>query len=238
MAKFVYLDETGSVGKGAANQPELRLVAAIVDESQVMPLGQSMKQVARDHLGGRPPGFEFHGQELWHGQGCWEGKSYPELLAVYLDVMTLLEDHEVDVAYSAIDKKKLSAKYDGMADENAYLLALQFLLEKIDQNMGESLKIVVADEARQEQLKAMSMVADMQEWGSGVVPGRRLDRVVDSLHFVRSDASPGVQMADMVAFAMQRYQRGKDHPDALKALAQFNGLIAERVRTYRMVWPS
>ena len=158
MAKFVYLDETGSVGKGAANQPELRLVAAIVDESQVMPLGQSMKQVARDHLGGRPPGFEFHGQELWHGQGCWEGKSYPELLAVYLDVMTLLEDHEVDVAYSAIDKKKLSAKYDGMADENAYLLALQFLLEKIDQNMGESLKIVVADEARQEQLKAMSMV--------------------------------------------------------------------------------
>ena len=238
MATFVYLDETGSVGKGAANQPLLRLVAAIVDESQVIPLGQSMKQIARAHLGGRPAGFEFHGQEMWHAKGCWEGKSPQELLAAYHAVLMLLDGHDVDIAHSAIDKGKLNKKYSGMADENAYLLALQFLLEKIDLNMGAGLKIVVADEARQEQLKAINMVADMQEWGSGVVPGRRLDRVVDSLHFVRSDASPGVQMADMVAFAMQRYQRGKDHPDALKALAQFNGLIAERVRTYRMVWPS
>lgn len=44
MARFVYIDETGSVGTGGKRQPYLTLVAAIVDESTVQPR-------ARDHAG-------------------------------------------------------------------------------------------------------------------------------------------------------------------------------------------
>jgi hypothetical protein len=34
----------------------------------------------------------------------------------------------------------------------------------------------------------MKMVADMQEWGGGEVPGRKLETIIDSLHFVSSHA--------------------------------------------------
>ena len=46
MAEFVYIDETGSVGKGAKEQPNLRLVAVVVDESKVQPLAQHLFQLA------------------------------------------------------------------------------------------------------------------------------------------------------------------------------------------------
>ena len=41
MAYLVYIDETGSVSKGAKKQPLLTLAAVLIDEDQVQPLGAS-----------------------------------------------------------------------------------------------------------------------------------------------------------------------------------------------------
>lgn len=71
-------------------------------------------------------------------------------------------------------KSRLHARHRGAADANAYLLALQFLLEKVDA-LGPTLKVLVADEAKEQELPAVKMVADMQTWaGGGEVPGRQL----------------------------------------------------------------
>lgn len=37
------------------------------------------------------------------------------------------------MAHASIQKQRLHDRYDGAADRNSYLLALQFLVEKIDQ---------------------------------------------------------------------------------------------------------
>ena len=79
------------------------------------------------------------------------------MIASFEAVIDLLEGLDLSVAYSSINKAGLHIRYDGAADNNAYLLALQFLLK---------------------------MVADMQEWRGGEVPGRRLTSVIDSLHYV------------------------------------------------------
>ena len=76
MAQFVYIDETGSAGKGAAKQPQLILAAVMVLEDKVQPLGHAMREIARDSLGWLPPDFEFHGHELWGGTGVWGGKNH------------------------------------------------------------------------------------------------------------------------------------------------------------------
>lgn len=48
----------------------------------------------------------------------------------------------------------------------------------------------------------------MQDWGwGGEVPGRQLKTITDSLHFVSSHDSAGVQMADLVAYVIQRRRR-------------------------------
>jgi hypothetical protein len=237
MAQFVYIDETGSVGSGGKKQDHLMLVAVIVDEANVRQLAAHFKRVAFSHLGWIPADFEFHGVELWGGTRHWAGKTPSDLIAAYEDALSILPELEISVAHSSIHKARLHRKYNGSRDQNAYRLALQFLLEKVDR-LGPDLKVVVADEAKEQQLAAVKLVANLQEWGGGEVPGRTLTTVIDSLHFVRSDTSPGVQLADLVAFAIQRKRYARDsHPDAQAAIQRICDLINLQTRTWREAWP-
>jgi hypothetical protein len=193
VAKFVYIDETGSSGKAAKRQPHLTVAAAIVDETMVQPLREALHAVAWKHLGWLPADLEFHGQEIWNGTGYWSGKSYDDLIAAYEDAMQVLDTCDIDVAHASIHKARLHDRYDGAADMNAYRLALQFLLEKVD-TYSSSLKILIADETKEQQIPALKMVQGMQNWTwGGEVPGRQLKTIIDTLHFVSSHDSAGVQ---------------------------------------------
>jgi len=56
------------------------------------------------------------------------------------------------------------------------------------------------------------MVGDMQEWGYAEVPGRRKPTsIIDSLHFVSSRVSPGVEMADLIAYVLHRHRSRRRH---------------------------
>lgn len=240
MAQFVYLDETGSVGKGARREKELLLVGVVIDEVVVRQLAGRMREVAEATLGALEPGFEFHAVELWHGNGPWNSLAPSELLEVFEEIIGLLDELDCYVVHAAINKQKLHDRYGGAYDDSAYLLALQFLLEKLDAwRRRDNLRVLVADEMKQYQLKAIEMVADLQRWAAGVVPGKQLNTVIDSIHFVQSHHSPGVQLADAVAFVMHRiWNRGYDHPDVDAALLRMAEVIANRTPTYRQPWPA
>lgn len=238
MAQFIYIDETGSVGNGSAQQPYLTLVAVLVHEDKVRPLAAGLRAVAFNHLGWLPDDFEFHGYEIWGGAGWRSGKQPPDRITAYEATMALLDELNLSVAHSSIDKARLHARYGGAADANAYRLALQFLLEKVDL-LGSDNKILVADEAKEEQLRAVKMVADLQQWGGGEVPGRALRTVIDSMHFVRSHASPGVQLADLVAYVLQRERRMREgHPDAEAAIRRLADVVNNHTVTWREPWPA
>lgn len=111
-----------------------------------------------------PKNFELHGHEIWGGEGHWVGLPYDELIAAYEDAMALLRRLNIEVAWSSIHKERLHDRYGGFADQNAYLLAVQFVLEKIDRK-SSGLKILIADEHKEQQLRAMKMVDGMQRWG-------------------------------------------------------------------------
>ncbi|OUC81197.1 DUF3800 domain-containing protein [Streptomyces swartbergensis] len=238
MAHLVYIDETGSVGKGASKQKLLTLAAVLVHEDKVQPLAEKFRQVARTHLGWVPADFELHGNEIWNGIGHWDSLSYAELIAAYEDAISVIDDLDVDVSCASIHKERLHTRYGGDADGNAYLLALQFLLEKIDTRYTGN-KILIADEQKEHQLRAVKMVADLQDWGGGEVPGTKLKTVIDSIHFVSSHASPGVQLADLVAYALQRkWNTWDSHPDAKAAIDRITDVINQHMRTWREPWPS
>lgn len=238
MADFVYIDETGSSGNGGKDQPFLILVSVIVPENKVQPLSASMKQIALKHLGFLPKDFEFHGQDIWQLTGNWKGISPSVAAEAYKDVVRLLDEHGIDVSYSTINKPALIKKYNEDYLHNAYRLALQFLLEKLESTYKSNNKIVIADENKKEQLLAIQLLSDMQEWGYGEVPGRHLKTFIDSLHFVKSKNSFGVQLADMVAFVKQRKIYKLDYDSrAIEVLEFLSDKIHSRVRTYREPWP-
>ncbi|WP_079571259.1 DUF3800 domain-containing protein [Krasilnikoviella flava] len=241
MAELVYIDETGSVGKGAKEQPYLRLVAVVVDESMVRPLAQRMYEIAMTHLGWRPAEFEFHGVDVWHGRSHWHSKSPTELLGTLEALIGLLAELELSVVHATINKEALRDKYDGHYDSEAYRLALQFMLEKLDRwpwTPPRPFRVLIADEAKQERVRAIKMVADLQEWSVGVVPGERLNTIIDSMHFVESIHSSGVQLADIVAYILQRADRdSQGHPEAAAAVNRMAEAIGQATATYRMPWP-
>jgi hypothetical protein len=201
------------------------VVAAIVDEAKVQSLREGLRAVAWDHLGWVPSDFEFHGYEIWSGFGYWKGKSPAERIAAYDAALAMLDVCDIDIAHASINKAKLHTRYGGDADDNAYRLALQFLLEKIDA-YGSARKIVVADEAKEQEVRAVKMVGEMQDWAfRGEVPGRKLGTIIDCLHFVSSHDSAGVQIADLIAYVMQRRRRTEAHPDARAAIARYGSLV-------------
>lgn len=241
VAELIYIDETGSVGRGASKQPLLILVGLVVDEAAVQPLATRVHDLAMEHLGWIPAGFEWHGVDVWGGSRDWKGRAPAQLLAAFEAVIGLLEELSISVSFASIHKARLHDKYGGAFDDNAYLLALQFLLEKLDRWRSTStLRILIADEAKQERLKAIELVQDLQQWTVGVVPGRKLVSIIDSIHFVESRHSPGVQLADMVAYVLQRSWTNPEqrHPDATSALARMQQAILDHTPTYRETWPA
>lgn len=246
MAELVYIDETGSAGKGAKKQPSLILVGVVVDEASVRVLGDRMREIAATHLGVDRRGFEWHGVDVWNGYGPWQSKTPTELLAAYEAVLGLLEDLDIWIGHATIHKERLHRKYGDSMAQDAYLLALQYLVEKIDScrpNGERKLRILIADEAKQHQLNAIDMVSDMQDIGAGRVLGRwqnsPLASVIDSMHFVDSARSPGVQLADMVAFIRHRNEQpNQGHPDADAAVRRMVQTIGNATRTWREPWPA
>src|SRR5437763_6705987 len=99
VARFVYIDETGSVGTAGGGQPLLTVVAAIVSEEMVQRLAEGLKEVAWDHLGWLPADLEFHGREIWNGSKHWARKTPAGLTAAYESALALLDRCDVDIAH-------------------------------------------------------------------------------------------------------------------------------------------
>lgn len=210
----------------------------MVHEDAVTDLNSGLRDVERRHSTlMRVEPREFHGNELWQGTKNWSSLTAPDRLAAYEDAISLLRDLDLSVAHASIHKAHLETRWGEGAARSAYLLALQFLLEKIDLLWGEK-KILVADEAKEHELRAVRMVSDLQQWGRGEVAGIQLTHTIDTIHFVNSRVSPGVQMADLVAYLLQRGQRGTEaHPDAQAGRDRMIGTIWEKTVTWREAWP-
>ena len=149
------------------------------------------------------------------------------------------------MAHASINKTKLTP---GTTQRTTpHLLALQFLVEKLDAYLVAQVDpmrhraLLVADETQEHEAFAIGVVAGMQASGTGVVAGRVIDRVIDTVHFVRSEDNRGVQLADLVAYALNRVNRAGWQPTKPGDQALMDMLRAHvmpLVRTYRSTWPT
>src|SRR4051812_4256624 len=104
MAHLVYIDETGSAGKGTKEQPLLTLAAVLVHEDNVRPLAEAFRAISWKHLKWLPADFELHGNEIWNGTGHWVSFTPSQLIAVYEDAIAVLDDLDISVSHSSIHK--------------------------------------------------------------------------------------------------------------------------------------
>jgi len=229
---IAYIDESGNTGDRLddPSQRLLVLAAVMVEDLQVQPLARSMRSLTAE-FGVR----EFHGYDIFHGKNRWAGVSLEVRIDAYNRALDLLKTHDCNVTHATIDKFELSTQYADPVPP--YLLGLQFLCEKVEQRAAAELVLTVADEAKEHEVRAIGLVSEMQEWGVGVIPGRQLVHIIDSLHFVNSESNPGVQLADLVAYVIHRSQRDNNHPRALPVIQAQMSVISARVSYHRGRWP-
>jgi len=247
-----YVDECGNTGKRLDDpkQPYHALAAVMVPEESVLALaadGEGLVNRAHEDRWGFKPEqvVELRGVDLYGGTRDWAGIDEEHRNQVYWDAVSLLDTHGCEVAYARIDKVKFEKrKYP--RPESPHLLALQFLVEKLDDWLGTQTDptrqrgLIVADETKEHGDFAIAMVANMQRWGSPIGSREPLTHVIDTVHFVRSKDNPGVQLADLVVYALNRkwmMPKNTDKAGDLFIHKLVTGLIGPRIRKYRL-WPA
>ena len=242
-----YLDESGNTGKRLddPDQPIHHLAAVIVREDRIREMGDRLHALA-DAAPIDASLVEYHGDQLFHGSGPWQGVPPRFRIGEYAKALAVMSKVGAGVAHASINKPLL------VGDQNPHLLALQFLTEKIERwlrsqtdELGQR-ALLVADHSHEHDQYAFDLIQRMQAAG-GPVGGHRglnvsLDHIVDGVYFAHSERSWGIQLADMVAFVLNRSERIKRSPGdprsdrAIRMLRQEH--ISPQLRTWRQLWPS
>lgn len=242
-----FLDESGNTGRKLddPDQPIHWMAAVLVPEDKVLSLTLALDGVVAG-IGGIPVETELHGAELFGGDGPWKGVNPAARVTAYEAALGLLAPNECVVAHSSIAKQRLAGS--NSIATSPHVMAFQFLVEKLDrlaQQQADPLRqrlLLIADETDEHDSFQVDLINDMQRQAAGIGGGGMLTRVLDTVHFVDSKKSRGVQLADLVAYALNRNNRSRK-----KALPSRGDLAIQRmveehvhpvVRTYRSTWPS
>ena len=240
-----FVDESGNTGNKLddPDQPLHVISAVMVPESQLDPLRAAFDAVAEAH---GPEGWtEFHGADLYSGSDCWLGVKPQARIDAYAAALAVMDTVEVHIAHASINKARLGAKYAW--PESPHVLAMTYLAQKFDDYIGgwkeldRQRALIVADQTQEHEAFVIERVDAMRRLGDPFW-GKRLKRVAESVYFVESQNSPGVQLADLIAYALNRRFRIRKvgHPRgrgdaALEEL--YEDLIAPHIRTWRECWP-
>jgi len=209
---FAYMDETGNTGRKLddPDQPIHFILTVAVDESKVPVLHEHIRGVARRRCPATcdEEGFEFHGKDLFSAEGPFCGMSPPERIEMYDDILRGIEIAEGRVIIRGVHKPRLDRRYPNPF--HPHDIALMFTIESIERlaRNHDCRVLLVADEAREVEDNALRDLANYQEFGtSWGWNTEQIDRIVDTIHFVRSETNPGIQLADCAAFIAARRRK-------------------------------
>lgn len=149
------------------------------------------------------------------------------------------------MAHSSIDKTKLAGTKT--IATSPHVMAFQFLSEKIDDFVGRQTDplrqriMLIADETDEHGAYQVDLISQMQRGSAGIGRGRVLTQVIDTVHFVDPKTNRGVQIADLVAYAINRVARKRAAEQVSAGDTALIGMVdtyvLPRIRTYRETWP-
>ena len=207
-----YLDETGNTGSNL-NDPLQRYhtVGAVVIPEQSWDLLRSdLQAIAVGALGKRKatdPGFEFHGNQLFTGNGAWAViRNRDDRMKIFAECLSLLKKHKLAITYGRCDKKKLRHYSDPMhPHEVSFWLALERIGNLFA--LQDSLGFIVADDgARSTKQIARSGLDSYRKSGPPFGKKADISRIIDTVHFMNSAESPHLQICDLCLWVIQRYK--------------------------------
>ena len=249
-----YLDESGNTGRRLddPDQPFHLIAAVIVREDRIREMNSRLNELASQAPTTNPL-TEYRGSDLFGGRGEWKNVCPRQRIDEYTKALSVLSQVEAGVAYASIYKQALAQK--NYSDPNPHLFALQFLIEKLEkwikqpsiqENILGRRILLVADENHEQEQYSIDLMNEMLELGGpiGAIYGINItpDHFVDGIYFDKSERSRGIQLADLVAYIINRYQiirrkPSNKHWDTVVQQLMLN-YVNSQLKTWRQPWPN
>ncbi|MFC0862432.1 DUF3800 domain-containing protein [Sphaerimonospora cavernae] len=185
------------------------MAALLVPDHQAVSLARALDEVVVEasRVYGITPSAELHGTDLLHGNRDWEPiKKMPRArIGVYHAAFQAIADHEVAIILRGVCSDLLRRRYATPYPPHQHVLA--HLLERVDDyaKAVDQHVLVIADEVGQ-QGEYRQDLRTYQTVGTNGWRARRLEQIVDTLHFTPSHSSRLIQAADLLAFLHHRIQ--------------------------------
>jgi hypothetical protein len=203
------MDESGNTGRNLDDPVQAihLILSAVIDETSVSSLHERMREVARVRCPNtcQDEDFEFHGPDLHAARGHFEGRAPAERIEIYDDVLRGIELAKAEIVIRGVHKPGLRRRYP--TPYHPHDIALMFMIESVELLARERdcRVLLVADEAREIENAALRDLANYQEfgtsWGWKTV---HIDRVIDTIHFVRSETNVFGANASSPSFGITR----------------------------------
>lgn len=222
-----YIDESGNTGQDldSAEQPVHWLVAIGVSPKSLRAVEMEMLALALKYFRerSRHPDFEFHGQHIYSRRGECRGWSAEAVVSLYRELLEVVARHDCALFICGIDKAayKARARHPGYTRVHPHRLGFMYLVERIDQWLEEAQPaeslfetaddpvygLLVADEQKEVDRQIIERFAFWRSSGTDYGSKRAIRYLIDTVHYVPSQDSWLIQLADCLAYIFSRYRK-------------------------------
>ncbi len=222
---LTYFDDTGGTGQNYADpqQPVQGLFSVSIDETKWRKVEHDCHNVVAKHFPERieeflkTDKFELHAAAIYQGTGEFRKVPLDKRLAILNDIVSIIVNHELPILGVYAEKRNASSiigHYHGSGLDNLDDILFTALYAELDSviELGSRSRhtMLIGDydsmkPHRADYLQSRAL-RNMAEMNTPSTP------VLESVYFVESHRSFGVQLADTVAYLLRRHVTHPDKP--------------------------
>lgn len=203
------VDESGDLGRTGSRH--LLLAAALVFESRWRGAKAEIDALLHRYFTSSPPPRELHCTDVRGGRGPFARLAKPTRLALLDEFCALTADPTLDVRLFAVvfDKAWWLARNPSKDAKDLYRAAFEDLVSRVDRflhrsdALGRSAKGLMIADAHSGTLSA-ALRSDLGMFQQSGTRWSDVHELIETLMFLQSHESPGLQLADLCAYAVGR----------------------------------
>lgn len=198
---LAYLDES-------YNNSHYWIVALLCNDEVVAKLGSDLDAVVNNAAlkFKTEVNAELHAHDLMQGKRDWMllGNMPRAQIGIYQDALEAIVKYPVEIVIRGVDTNRLKIRYKKPFDH--YALALAHTLERVNAiaKQRDTYALTIADVLGGKEPRYREFLLKLQTDAEPGYTNQRLDRIVDTLHFVPSSSSRFIQAADLILYIYMR----------------------------------
>jgi hypothetical protein len=214
---LVYVDESGNTGLNLKDpqQPVFVLSALLLKEENWFQLEREYDTVLKKHLTDPlPDGFELHAMQIKNGTGVFKGVKLDKRLALRDEMLNLIHRSGAPLIYMRIIKKAFEKfcleNYGSGIHVDPYIMALPFICIEVDGYLKDkahnALGMLIFDEQKEYYTHVERSIRMLRLDKTSLL---QTSNIVEKGFFVDSKKSYALQLSDLVAYYIRKYEEYK-----------------------------